>query len=191
MGELSRLFKDNKDTLNNKKKEEKEIDERKSKLDKINEEKEKEDNIGEAFLDEEEFELITSLKSLKNTYRSSYEYLQNLRSDFAYCENMVKLSREKLLSEFETWYTDSFGVPKLVGHEKPDEKYTRSLPKDEGEKFENVQKELLMQFPESVAFYNARISTDRRKLYNRSSVRERPALPSINSNLPTRTMVAS
>lgn len=197
--ELSQLFQENKEILYNKKKEAKEVsininkikkemDDKKVKLDKINEVKEKEDSIGENFLDEEEFELITSLKSLKNSYRTNYEYLQNIRSDFAYCENMVKLSREKLLSEFESWYNDVFHIStpssKFTEKSEKSDKSTRSLPKDEGEKFENVQKEVLLEFPESLAFYNARISTNRRKLYNRS-LKDGSGLPTINAKLPT------
>jgi len=201
--DLNLLFQENKDILNSKKREAKEIstninktkeeiDKTKIELEKINETKKNEDSNGEIFLDEEEFELIRTLKSLKNSYRSDYEYLQNLRSDFAYCENMVRLSRQKLLSEFEVWYNDSFGVSISAVTQKPEVQctHTRSSPKDEGEKFENVQKVLLMASPESVPYYNARISTDRRQLYNRSLLRGRSVLPAINDKLRA-TMISS
>ena len=102
--DMNVLFQENKETLNAKKREAKEIsgsinktkaeiDAARSQLDKLVATKEGEETTttmnGELYLDEDEFELITKLKSLKNRYRAEYEHLQNLRSDFAYIENTV------------------------------------------------------------------------------------------------------
>jgi len=199
--DLNCLFQENKEMLNAKKREAKEISESinktkneidatKTQLDAINKSKEGEEiltldeNQGEIYLDEEEFELITKMKSLKNSYRAEYEYLQSLRSDFAYCENMVKRSRQQLLSEFETWYAEAFGVRVAGGEkEKVDVAPTcaKPSPKDEGEKFENVQTEWLMKNPDSIPYYNALNATERRKLYYSHSLRggKTAVLPSI------------
>lgn len=45
---------------------------------------------------------------------------------------------------------------------------------DEGEKFERLHTQLLMEDPESVAFHNARLRTDRRKTYDRAMSQTQP-----------------
>lgn len=46
---------------------------------------------------------------------------------------------------------------------------------DEGEKFERLHSQLLMEDPESVAFHNARLRTDRRKTYEQAMSQTQPA----------------
>lgn len=45
---------------------------------------------------------------------------------------------------------------------------------DEGEKFERLHEQLLMEDPDSVAFQNARMRTDRRKTYERAMSQTQP-----------------
>ena len=124
---------------------------------------------GEIFKDglmvfnEEQFELLNKLHSLKKEYRANYEHLQNLRADSIYCKNIVKKCRQKLLSEFETWYKESFGVI------EQDPKFKKqascfSAEDDQGVSFEKAERALLLNSPESAAFYSARLEADRRKI---------------------------
>lgn len=121
---------------------------------------------GQAVIDEEEFNHLKKLKELKATYRENYEDLQNTKSEILYCEKLVNQCRQRLLNEFDSWYTESF-----LG---PDEQITSSvpgvrkvsqkgyIPEDEQEKFDQLQLELLMEHPDSVPYYNAKMQTERR-----------------------------
>lgn len=46
---------------------------------------------------------------------------------------------------------------------------------DEGEKFERLHEQLLMEDPDSVAFQNARMRTDRRKTYEMAMSQTQPS----------------
>lgn len=121
---------------------------------------------GQVVIDEEEFNHLKNLKELKAKYRENYEELQNTKSEIMYCEKLVNQCRQRLLSEFDSWYTESF-----LG---PDEQITSSVPgvrkvsqvgyvpEDEQEKFDQLQLELLMEHPDSVPYYNAKMQTERR-----------------------------
>merc|ERR1739841_34407 len=103
--DMNMVFQENKSVLVAKKHEERKVCEKinqmKAEMDSVKQEleecaysKQKEDllttNDGQIYLDEHEFNLITRLKKLKSEYRSSWEHLQDIRSDFLYCSNMVK-----------------------------------------------------------------------------------------------------
>ena len=60
-------------------------------------------------LEEDEFELVTKLQTLKNEYRFNHQLLQTINTDITYCENLVKQCRKVLLSEFNNWYEECFG----------------------------------------------------------------------------------
>ena len=163
-------------------------------------------------MDEEEFELLRTLKSLKNVYRDNYEQLQRLRADISYCEDLVKQCRRKLLAEFDRWYLDSF--PSVKDQQKKDATTDRAdsakhifalgtaggaFPRyeDSGEKFDKIQKQALMKDPESMAFYNARLQTERRKLYGgtaSTSAKEKQRPGSVTSsvrNAPPKSMIVN
>lgn len=59
---------------------------------------------------EEEFKLITDCKTLKKRYREQFEDLKKVRSDIDYCSKIVEQCREKLMSDFETWFESIYGV---------------------------------------------------------------------------------
>lgn len=121
---------------------------------------------GQPVIDEEEFNHLKKLKELKAKYRENYEELQNTKSEILYCEKLVNQCRQRLLTEFDSWYAESF-----LG---PDEQITSSVPgvrkvsqngfvpEDEQEKFDQLQLELLMEQPDSVPYYNAKMQTERR-----------------------------
>ncbi|NWH63148.1 KIF9 protein, partial [Geococcyx californianus] len=67
---------------------------------------------GHVIIDEEEFVLIVKLKDLKQEYKSGYAELQDLKAEIQYCQRLVDQCRNKLVSEFETWYNESFLIPK-------------------------------------------------------------------------------
>ncbi|XP_062424650.1 kinesin-like protein KIF9 isoform X3 [Rhea pennata] len=72
------------------------------------------DEKGQIIIDEEEFLLIMKLKDLKKEYRSDYAELQDLKAEVQYCQHLVDQCRNKLVSEFEIWYNESFLIPKDV-----------------------------------------------------------------------------
>eukprot|EP00112_Aurelia_sp_Birch-Aquarium-sp1_P009995 Seg2158.4 transcript_id=Seg2158.4/GoldUCD/mRNA.D3Y31 product="Kinesin-like protein KIF9" protein_id=Seg2158.4/GoldUCD/D3Y31 len=163
----------------------KELDESKEKLEMIISEREAQDqdeNEDEPIIDEEEYLLIKGISDLKLRYRSKFETLQNLRSDISYCEEIVHLCRQRLITEFDAWYTDSYGTPIAENTEKTDDLKSEDSKKDvksiriiedEREKFDRLRMELLMEDPDSIPFYNAKSQTERRQLY-RGSTKRRP-----------------
>lgn len=60
---------------------------------------------------------------------------------------------------------------------------------DEGEKFERLHEQLLMEDPDSMAFQNARMRTDRRKTYEKAMSQTQPDHKSIKKpGTPTKIM---
>ena len=142
-------------------------------------------NNDELILEESEFKLIKQLQALKNEYRFNRDLLETLNSDIAYCEQLVKQCRKVLLSEFSCWYEEAFGhiLSKQTSQTNPEQISSTlkfSLKEHDGERFENVQKNLLMKSPESYTFYNARMQTERRRLYNDIS-RKQHILPKLKN----------
>ena len=151
-------------------------------------------------MEEEEFLLLKKISDLKQTYRTSFQALQNLRSDVTYCENLVTQCRQRLVSEFEAWYTDCF-MPVADDSAKTDDSKSDDSKKgqksvriveDEQEKFDRLQIELLMENPESVPFYNAKSQTERRQLFTGSkSAKRKPGgvVTNVRNKPPTTLIV--
>ncbi len=91
---------------------------------------------------------------MKSNYREKYEQLQILNAELRYCKQYVDQSREKLLTEFETWYKQAFVGDDCVCEEGPAE-----YPY---ERFDRLQATLLKEDPATTAFYNAQLRTGRR-----------------------------
>ncbi|KAK3744893.1 hypothetical protein QZH41_013769 [Actinostola sp. cb2023] len=121
---------------------------------------------GQVVIDEDEFHHLKKLKELKAKYRENYEELQNIKSEVFYCEKLVNQCRQRLLTEFDSWYTESFlGPDEQIRSSVPGvRKVSREgyVPEDEQEKFDRLQLELLMEHPDSVPYYNAKMQTERR-----------------------------
>ena len=161
-----------------------ELEECKGNLEAKRREREIEDQVeneDELIIEEDEFLLIKKISDLKLECRMKFETLQNIRSDLVYCENLVKQCRQRLLSEFEAWYTECF-VPVDESSDKLDDSKSEDSKKglksvriveDEQEKFDRLQMELLMENPDSVPFYNAKLQTERRQLYSGSTANRR------------------
>uniref|UniRef100_A0A8B9PLN7 Kinesin-like protein n=1 Tax=Apteryx owenii TaxID=8824 RepID=A0A8B9PLN7_APTOW len=130
------------------------------------------DEKGQIIIDEEEFLLIMKLKDLKKEYRSDYAELQDLKAEIQYCQHLVDQCRNKLVSEFEIWYNESFLIPKDVqdtlkpgGNIRPGMipiNRVMCLEEDAQDRFERMQKETLPACPDSVSFYNAKMKADQK-----------------------------
>ncbi|XP_074938107.1 kinesin-like protein KIF9 isoform X2 [Phalacrocorax aristotelis] len=130
------------------------------------------DEKGQIIIDEKEFLLIMKLKDLKEEYRSGYAELQDLKAEIQYCQHLVDQCRNKLVSEFEIWYNESFLIPKDVqealkpsGNIRPGMipiNRVMCLEEDEQERFERMQETTLPACPASVSFYKAKTKTDQK-----------------------------
>ncbi|NWI31217.1 KIF9 protein, partial [Sula dactylatra] len=149
------------------------------------------DEKGQIIIDEKEFLLIMKLKDLKEEYRSGYAELQDLKAEIQYCQHLVDQCRNKLVSEFEIWYSESFLIPKDVqealkpgGNIRPGMipiNRVMCLEEDEQERFERMQETMLPACPASVSFYKAKMKTDQKRTYARTmssleQMRKKPGL---------------
>lgn len=209
--EINRVLVENKDILASKKKMYAElarqinntkvdIDQSRSKLDQLKEDREANgpqyNEDGDIIISEEEFFEIKKLKDLKQKYRHDFDELKNLKGEVQYCQRLVDQCRQRLIQEFDGWYSESFLGPSedvqtsvAAGHgTRPGVQLPfnpNTVPEDEQEKFDRLQMELLMNNPDSAAFYNAKMRTERRKTYETAmsqaqpSYRASPAAPQI------------
>ncbi|XP_041103567.1 kinesin-like protein KIF9 isoform X2 [Polyodon spathula] len=139
---------------------------------------------GETVIDEEEFDLIMKLKELKASYRSNYDELRNTKAEDQYCQRLVEQCRSRLLTEFESWYNESYLIPEEVQNALRDRGSIRpgmmplnrvlALEEDEQERFERLHQELLSSSPGSISFYNAHMRTQQRKHYFRAMSQAQP-----------------
>ncbi|KAM8810445.1 kinesin-like protein KIF9 [Eudromia elegans] len=162
------------------------------------------DETGQIIIDEEEFLLIMKLKDLKKEYRSDYAELQDLKAEIQYCQQLVDQCRNKLVSEFEIWYNESFLIPKDVqdtlkpgGNIRPGMipiNRVMCLEQDAQDGFERMQEATLPACPDSLSFYNARMKADQKHSYTRAmgsleQMRKKPGL--ITAALRPRSPAAS
>ncbi|XP_071482044.1 kinesin-like protein KIF9 [Diadema antillarum] len=196
--EINRILMENKDILKSKRKHcrdlaktinmtKQEIDVTRTAIDKLRQEKAEQGEFvneeGETVISEEEFQMIKKLKELKASYRSDYEELRQVKSEIQYCQKLVDQCRQRLVTEFDNWYSECF----LSAEEgqsssgagigvRPGTMY--DMPEDEGEKFERLQSELLMENPDSASFYNAKMRTDRRQILEQAMQQPQPQVSS-------------
>jgi dsDNA-specific endonuclease/ATPase MutS2 len=126
--------------------------------------------------DQEELESLGKLRNLKHVYREAYEQLQFLRREIEYITRSVERGREKLLTEFEMWYTDMY---MKAASESKEESPDSEDVLDYQEKFDKLEQERIMQEdPESIHFYNARkvALSARRKSGGKSRSSSLPAI---------------
>uniref|UniRef100_A0A3Q1H0X4 Kinesin-like protein n=1 Tax=Anabas testudineus TaxID=64144 RepID=A0A3Q1H0X4_ANATE len=60
---------------------------------------------------EPEATLLLQLRELKALYRQRYEALRSIKAEVNYCQHLVDQCRVRLLSEFESWYKNTFLLP--------------------------------------------------------------------------------
>ncbi|XP_064647221.1 kinesin-like protein KIF9 [Lineus longissimus] len=140
---------------------------------------------GEIIITEEEFLEVKKLKEAKAQYKQDADELRHLKSEAQYCQKLVDQCRQKLIHEFDTWYSECFldsssielqtsalqGYGSRAGTLQPG-----ALYEDEQEKFDRLQMELLLENPDSAAFYNAKMRTERRKTYEAAMSQPQPAM---------------
>jgi kinesin family protein 6/9 len=108
-------------------------------------------------IDEEEYALFNTMKPLKTAYRVQYTSLSEIRSEIEYCARLVDQCRQRLMTEFEAWYVNSYGMSEVAGKVGEDDVI------DIGEKFDRLQSERMShEDPDSVPYYNARREISRK-----------------------------
>ncbi|XP_043921963.1 kinesin-like protein KIF9 [Protopterus annectens] len=220
--EINMIFNENKAILAEKRKEMKQLSQRinsvKQEIDIIRQalgekkqEREKQGQYlnedGQLVIDEDEYLLIIKLKELKACYHSDYEEIRNLKAEVQYCQHLVDQCRQRLLSEFEIWYNESFIIPEEVqnslratGSIRPGMlplERIKSLEEDDQERLDRLQQELLMENPDAVAFYNAKMKADQRNSYKKAmlqiqTLRRKPGevIPTVKNKPPSVLSVA-
>uniref|UniRef100_A0A8B9LQK1 Kinesin-like protein n=1 Tax=Astyanax mexicanus TaxID=7994 RepID=A0A8B9LQK1_ASTMX len=123
---------------------------------------------GEPVLEEAELILLVGLREKKDQYRQSYEELLSTKAEVRYCQHLVDQCRIRLLTEFESWYNESFLLPEEVqtifsegGPIRPG-LIPVDKEADEQEQFQRLRTELLAEGPSAVSFYNAHNRTVQR-----------------------------
>ncbi|XP_035268628.1 kinesin-like protein KIF9 [Anguilla anguilla] len=137
---------------------------------------------GEPVLEEAELALLLRLQELKGQYRQQYKELRGTKAEVSYCEHLVDQCRTRLLSEFESWYNESFLIPEETqailrsgdpaiqpGH-IPMAK-ALALEEDDQEHFEHLRSELLKS-PGAISYFNAHDRTLQRRNYTRTSTQK-------------------
>ncbi|CAF3904181.1 unnamed protein product [Adineta steineri] len=126
---------------------------------------------GETIIDEEEYELIAKLQELKSSYRNDYEQWKNLQSEINYCQNLVNQCQNRLLQEFDIWYNECYLNGNNTGSfddtatiNKPNNEF--QVYDDAAERFERMQKEILLSDLDSMPFRQAQMNTNRRHAFN-------------------------
>ncbi|CAF0865863.1 unnamed protein product [Adineta ricciae] len=146
---------------------------------------------GETIIDEEEYELISKLQDLKGTYRTDYEQWKNLKSEITYCQNLVVQCQNRLLQEFDIWYNETYvnenntgGVGDFASSSKIKSDYL--ILDDAAERFERMQKELLLTDLDSMPFRQAQMKTNRRHVFDAATAqgpwRQAPAATVTSAN---------
>ncbi|KAI8897548.1 P-loop containing nucleoside triphosphate hydrolase protein [Globomyces pollinis-pini] len=167
--EMSRILAENKLTLKTKKKLAKDLAEQvndiKKQIDEIKlslalKKQIKQMDGSQMIMDQEEYNNISHLKKLKEEYKATYDSLKPLRSDIEYCFRLTDQCRQKLMTEFEQWYEQSFG-PQFSDQNKGQTDDVLDI----GEKFDRLQMERMsLEDPDSLPFYNAKKNSDRRSV---------------------------
>ncbi|KAJ1098955.1 hypothetical protein NDU88_004062 [Pleurodeles waltl] len=139
---------------------------------------------GQTIIDEDEFNLIVRLKDLKKQYRAEYDQLRGLKAEVQYCQRLVDQCRQRLLTEFDIWYNESFLIPENVQNVLKEGDTIRpgllpvdkivSLCDDDQERFEQLQHDLFVDQPEAFAFYSAKIKSDQRHNYLKAMAKYYP-----------------
>uniref|UniRef100_A0A8D0DUC4 Kinesin-like protein n=1 Tax=Salvator merianae TaxID=96440 RepID=A0A8D0DUC4_SALMN len=188
--EINRIFKENKTILSDRRKKlneaaqrlnllKQEMDTTKQALEAMKSEREQQgeylNDEGQIIIDEEEFLLIMKLKDLKKQHRLDFSELQDLRAEVQYCQHLVDQCRNRLITEFEIWYNESFLIPEEAQEALRPGGAIRlgmipinrvlTLDEDEEERFDRMQEEVLPFCPDSVSFYNAKAKVDRKHKY--------------------------
>uniref|UniRef100_A0A8C7PYT5 Kinesin-like protein n=1 Tax=Oncorhynchus mykiss TaxID=8022 RepID=A0A8C7PYT5_ONCMY len=121
---------------------------------------------GVPVLDEAELSLTLRLRELKTQYRQQYEELRGTKAEVSYCQHLVDQCRTRLLTEFESWYNESFLLPEevqaMLRSGGPIRPGLVPVYKALALHFERLRYELLADSPSAISFYNAQYRTVQR-----------------------------
>ncbi|XP_075240761.1 kinesin-like protein KIF9 isoform X2 [Convolutriloba macropyga] len=132
------------------------------------------ESSSEQIVEESEYGLILRLKGLKRDYREHYSELQRVRSEVQYCQKLVDQCRQRLISDFDTWYLQSYLGPNVDFTPTVQTEYGHAqattishITEDKGERLERAQTDLMMDSePDSFTFHKAKRQSIRK--YNQS-----------------------
>ena len=68
-------------------------------------------NVEDEIIDEDELAKLRQLKDLKKDYRILFKELKELKSSINYTQQAIDNSKQKLVTEFESWYEETFEDP--------------------------------------------------------------------------------
>jgi len=112
----------------------------------------------DAIIDEDEYKVITELKTKKDDYKRFHEEMRAAARELGQAEASVNTAREELLTEFNEWYFDRYGpdaVDAAPAAAPPAERKGDVM--DDDEQFEQMQMARVMEEePDSLAFVRAR-----------------------------------
>ncbi|CAF0759156.1 unnamed protein product [Rotaria sp. Silwood1] len=203
---LNKIYLENKEIMTTKKKQFAELARRvnqtKAEIDKTRIEAERKKNErltmgeflnenGETIIDEEEYEFIAKLQELKGTYRADYDQWKNLKSEITYCQNLVNQCQNRLLQEFDIWYNECYlnknnpgAMDDLLTSNKNNNDYR--VYDDAAERFERMQKELLLSDLDSMPFRQAQMRTNRRHIFDAATTqgpwKQAPSTAAVNNS---------
>ncbi|CAF5216035.1 unnamed protein product, partial [Rotaria magnacalcarata] len=107
------------------------------------------------------------LQELKGIYRNDYDQWKDLKSEINYCQNLVNQCQHRLLQEFDIWYNECYSngnnatdIDDIISSNKVTNEY--QFYDDAAERFERMQKELLLSDLDSMPFRQAQMRTNRR-----------------------------
>ncbi|KAL1006914.1 hypothetical protein UPYG_G00078840 [Umbra pygmaea] len=131
---------------------------------------------GVLVLDEKELSLVLHLRNLKTQYRQQYEDLCCVKAEVSYCQHLVDQCRTRLMTEFESWYNESFLLPEEVQAMLSSGATIRpglipvekALALQEDEQGQCQRYKLLADSPSAISFYSALSRTVQRRNYNKA-----------------------
>lgn len=59
-------------------------------------------------IEEDELQMLRQLKDLKKDYRDLFTALKDIKSAISYSQQVIDSSKQKLVSDFEQWYDETF-----------------------------------------------------------------------------------
>lgn len=117
-----------------------------------------------------------------------------MKSEVQYCQKLVDQCRQKLLAEFDKWYSicyltlDQQNSGLMMPPISSGISVASVLPEDEFEKYDRLQTEKALENPEAAAFYNAKLRTERRAFTNAAQKKRAGAVTHTVRNKPPSTL---
>lgn len=68
-------------------------------------------NGSEEIIDEEELIMLREMKQQKKIYRDLFNQLKSQKTEVNDMQTNIDMSKQMLISNFETWYSQEFDIP--------------------------------------------------------------------------------